>query len=139
MSVYGDIDKALVSHLNSMVGLPAVAWENKYYTPVNGTTYIRPTHLTGEVYQATLGANGTDGNIGIYQIDIFIKSGSGRSEAVNMADTIANHFKRGTYLTYNNRTLRTKNISRDVGTNTNDGWFKISVTISYLAFTEARV
>jgi len=139
MSVFGDLDKMLVAHLNSMVGLPSVAWENKDFDPVHGNIYLRPTLLAGEVYQASLGENGTDGNLGIYQIDIFIESGKGRSEAVNMADIISNHFKRGTYLTYNGRTLRTKNVSRRVGTNNGDGWYQIPVIINYIAFTTARI
>ena len=139
MSIFTDIDKMLVSHLNSMVGLPAVAWENKPYTPVLGTLYIRPTNLSGETYQASLGVNGTDGHVGIYQVDVFIEIDKGRKEALTMADKIADHFKRGTYLSFNNRALRTKNVSRQVFTNNNDGWLMLAVEISYIAITEARV
>ena len=138
MSVFVDISAALESHLNSMAGKPPIAWENYSYDPSMGTLYIRPTLLAGDVVQATLGTTGTDQNLGVYQIDIFSEAGQGKGEALSMADTIANHFKRGTDLTYNSRTVRIRNVSRQVGFNNPDGWYQIIVEVSYIAFTEAR-
>ncbi len=138
MSIFLDISAAFDNHLNTMTGKPSIAWENKIYTPVTGTLYARPTLLPGDVSQATLGDSGTDQNLGIYQIDVFAEAGKGKNEAVSMADTIANRFKRGTDLTYNGRTIRVRSVSRQAGINNADGWFQIPIEIIYISFTEAR-
>jgi len=139
MSVFLDISAALDYQLSIMAGLPPVAWENKTYDPVIGTLYVRPTLLPGETTQATLGAQGEDQNIGIYQVDVFAPAGTGKNAAIVMADTIANHFKRGSDLVYNGRTVRIRNVSRLVGTNNADGWYQIPIEILYISFTTARV
>lgn len=139
MSVFLDISAALDSNLNSMSSLPPVAWENRDYTPVVGTLYLRPTLIAGETVQATLGDSGTDNNTGIYQIDVFAESGKGKNEAVVMADLIADQFKRGSDLIYNGRTVRTRNVSRQVGISNADGWYQVIVEVSYISFTEARI
>lgn len=138
MSIFLDISAALDSHLNDMVGKPPIAWENLAYEPAIGTLYARPTLLPADVIQSTLGTNGTDSNIGIYQIDIFAEAGQGKNEAVVMADTIADHFKRGTDLTYNGRTVRIRSVSRQTAINNEDGWYQIPIEINYISFTEAR-
>ena len=138
MSVFRDIAAALDSRLNSMSGKPPIAWENKAYEPTMGTLYARPTLIPGDTVQATLGDSGTDMNIGIYQIDIFAEAGTGKGAAITMADTIANHFKRGTDLTYNSRTVRIKSVSRQAGINNPDGWYQLPIEIIYVSYTEAR-
>jgi hypothetical protein len=138
MSVFQDIDSALDSHLNDLPDKPPVAWENKGYAPVLGTLYLRPKNLTGDSRQATLGTSGTDENNGVYQIDVFAESGEGKYEALEKADEIADHFKRGTLLTYNDRSVRIRSVSRREGNNTDSGWYKVSIEIVYIIFTEAR-
>lgn len=138
MSVFLDISAALDSRLNTMTSLPPVAWENKSYDPTLGTLYLRPTLIPADTIQATLGDSGTDQNSGIYQIDVFAEAGQGKNAAVVMADNIASHFKRGTDLTYNSRTVRIRSVSRQVAVNNADGWYQIPIEINYIAFTEAR-
>ena len=138
MSVFADIDSALDARLNTLASPPPVAWENKTYEPSMGTLYLRPTSLPGESKQATLGDNGTDENVGVYQVDVFAKLGLGKKAAIVQADLVADHFKRGTLLTYNSRNVRIKSASRKVGAPDN-GWYKIIVEIVYVSFTQARV
>lgn len=139
MSVFLDISAALDSNLNSMTGLPPVAWENRKYTPVMGTLYLRPTLLSGDTVQSTLGDSGTDMNVGIYQVDVFAEAGKGKNAALVMADKVADQFKRGTDLAYNSRKVRVRNVSRRVGVNNTEGWYQVIVEVSYISFTEARV
>jgi len=139
MSVFRDILYCLDAHLKTLVPLPPVAWENKNYKPVKDTLYLRPTILPAETVQATLGDNGTDSNSGIYQIDVFTPSGKGIKAAIEMADKIANLFKRGTYITYNGRTVRVKSVGRERSSNDDNGWYIVPVVITYISFTEARI
>jgi len=137
MSVFIDISAALDGQLNTMASLPPVAWENTTYEPVVGTLYLRPTNLQGATVQSSLGTSGTDETIGIYQVDIFAPAGKGKNAAVVMADNIANHFKRGTRLSYNSRIVTVTSAQRGGSLNA-DGWFMLSVEIIYRSFTEAR-
>lgn len=137
MSVFTDIQAALHSHLNTMAGKPPIAWENSEYQPTAGTLFARPSLLPGESVQATLGTDGQDSNVGVFQVDIFGPIDLGHGETVAMADTIADHFKRGTYLTYNSRVIRIRSVSRGAA-GRDDNWYQIPVEINYIAYTAAR-
>jgi len=139
MSVFLDISAALDGHLERMDCLPdGVAWENYDFEPSGGTLWIRPKLLPGETVQSSLGTDGTDLSNGVYQIDIFSKAGMGKNEAVMMADTIADRFKRGTELIYNSRVITIRNVSRLAGTVNAEGWFQVTIEIIYRTFTQAR-
>jgi len=138
MTVFNDISAALDGQLYELPDMPPVAWENRSFTPVMGTLYLRPTLIPGDVSQATLGDSGTDMHVGLYQIDVFAEAGRGKRSAIEMADQLADHFKRGTVITYNSRTIRIQNASRQAGINNADGWYQIPVIISYSAYTAAR-
>ena len=137
MSVFNDIQAVLHSHLNTMAGKPPIAWENSNFEPTTGTLWARATLLSGASTQATLGTDGEDSNVGVFQVDVFSPIDEGHSEAVTMADTIADHFKRGTYLTYNSRTIRVRSVSRGAAGRDNN-WYQIPVEINYIAHTQAR-
>ena len=138
MSFFLDISAALDGQLNAMAGLPAVAWENKKFTPAVGTIYIRPTLLTGDSIPQTVGSVGRDLNIGVYQIDVFGEAGQGKNEVITMADTIADHFKHGTQMTYNSSTVEVKTVSQKQAVNNADGWYQAIVEITYYSFTARR-
>lgn len=138
MSVFLDISAALDTQLNAMAGLPPVAWENREYTPVVGTLYLRPTNLQGvTIASSQSDAKGQDVTIGVYQIDVFAEADKGKNEAVVMADTIADQFKMDTELTYNSRLVRVVSVSRGAA-NTADGWYQIPVEIVYNAYSARR-
>jgi len=137
MTVFLDISAALDDQLNDMTSLPPVAWENKEYEPTKDTLYLKPTILPGTVEATGLGATAQDESIGIYQVTVFGATGDGKNETVVMADKVADQFKRGTYLTYNSRTVRIEQVRRH-GAVIVDGWYTITVDIHWTSFTEAR-
>ena len=137
MTIFRDISANFDKHLLEMVGLPVVAWENANYEPVIGTLFIRPTNLQGETVQTGLGDNGNDETLGIYQVDVFTDSNTGKGPALSMADTIADHFKRGTSIDYNSVNVRILSVSRSAGSNSN-GWYNVPVLIKYFSITQAR-
>lgn len=136
-TVFDDLSAALDQRLNTMSGLPSTAWENAAFTPVNGTLYIRPTILPNTTSQAALGTSGIDEHLGIYQITIFAPAGKGKKEATEMADTLANRFKRGTDLVYNSLEVRLGNVSRSAGRIDGDRYL-VTVSIEYMAHIAPR-
>ena len=136
-TVFADISSALDLRLNTLTGQSPIAWENTAYIPVKDTLYLRPTILPALTLQAGLGVNGIDEYIGIYQIDIFAPAGKGRGEAEIKADAVADHFKRGTDLSKNGKTVRLGDVSRNSGIRSEDR-FIISLSINYMAHVTPR-
>ena len=137
MSAFFDISAALDARLNTMVGVPSVAWPNTEFTPVDCTLYVRPTVLMGVVERETVGATAKDWYNGIYQIDVFAPVGKGKKEGLEMADTIADQFKRGTELTYNGRTVRILGVAYSSAAS-GDSFTQTPVTIEFYSLTEER-
>lgn len=136
-----DIQAALDVSLNTVAGAIPVAWQypgaRGPYEPVTGTTYLRPTLLSGDTAQAELGTNGKDEHLGIYQVDIIAPLNATKKSILDLADDIADTFKRGSIHTYNGVNVRVRSAS--VGTGTRDGaWFFLPINISYFVFTAAR-
>lgn len=136
-----DIQAALDSSLSTAAGVIPVAWQypgtQGPYEPVTGTMYLRPTNLSGDTFQAELGTTGQDVTDGIYQVDILAPLDATQKTILDLADDIADAFKRGSTHTYNGVNVRIRRAS--VGTSTRDGaWQIIPVTISYFVYTAAR-
>ena len=136
-TVFADISSALDSRLDTLTGQTPIAWENTAYIPVKDTLYLRPTILPALTIQAGLGTSGLDEYVGIYQIDIFAPAGKGRGEAEIKADAVADHFKRGTDLSKNGKTVRLGDVSRNSGIKDEDR-FIISISINYMAHVTPR-
>lgn len=131
---FNDIEAALASRLNTMTGLPPVAWPNIEYSRTKGTLYLHPVLIPNSTEQASLSDSGKDFAMGIYQIGVMIPAGKGRS---TIPDQIADHFKRGTFCVYNGISVRVRSVS--VAPALQDGdWYMVPVSISYFAYTEAR-
>tara|TARA_R110000824_G_scaffold96537_4_gene231128 strand:+ start:5322 stop:5735 length:414 start_codon:yes stop_codon:yes gene_type:complete len=131
-----DISSALDGHMNGITSYP-IAWENTVYTPIIGGNYFRPSILPASTEQAGLGSAGLDEHIGIYQVDVYTEAGKGRRGAEFNADAVADHFKRGTSLTYNGVVVRLGDTSRSAGIIDGDR-FVISVSINYSAHVAPR-
>ena len=134
MSTYfNDMQAALDSQLDSLDSTP-VAWPNVPYEPSAGTVYFRPSLLPGDTAQVTLGATGQDETNAVYQIDVVVPRGTGRPTQL---DTIADHFKRGTVLSYNGTKLRVRSVS--IGPAILEGaWYFVPVSINVQTYTGAR-
>jgi hypothetical protein len=130
---FNDMQAALDSRLDSMDATP-IAWPNVPYEPQAGTVYVRPNFIPGDTLQVTLGVSGQDETNAIYQVDVVVPRGTGRP---TLLDTVADHFKRGTTLTYNGTTLRVRSVS--IGPAILEGaWYFVPVSINVQTYTGAR-
>lgn len=128
-----NIRAAFVTRLQAFPALPPVAWENIAYTPVTGTTYLRPYLLPAEPFQAEIGSNGQNRHTGIYQINIFAPAGCGTATVNTLRDALINHFKRGTVLTYSGISVTCeKAFAGPMPTETD--WVRIPITVRYRAY-----
>lgn len=132
MGLLSNIEIALGSRLNTLSGLPDVAWPNTYYKPSKGTTWIRPTLLSASGSSNTFG--GKDRQLGVYQIDIFIPLDTGLKTMYDLADSIKDHFDKQILTEGGNK------IYIDVISFTNyersESWFMGSVEINYFCIED---
>jgi hypothetical protein len=132
---FNDMQAALDTHLSTLSGGYDIAWPNITYEPVGNATYLRANFIPAETQQVSLGANGKDETLAIYQIDVVSPRGAGRS---TLTDSVADHFKRGTVLTYNNLKLRVRSVS--IAPAIQDGaWFFVPLSVSTQTYTGARL
>lgn len=138
---FNDIQATFDTKLAATVSDP-IAYPNVPYEPESDTVYIRPTFLPTDTVQASLGTTGKDETNGIYQIEVIVPRGSGRPQAV---DSIADAFKRGTVLTYNDVTIRIRSVSigvavftRESTVSQNTAWYSVPVSVNFQTYTEAR-
>ena len=131
---FNDIQAALDNPLNGRSGSYSIAWPNIPFEPQAGSTFLTPNFLPDETLQSGLGAAGQDETNGIYQIDVVYPAGSGRS---SIPDTVADQFKRGLVLSYNQVSIRVRSVS--IAQAVTDGAFHfVPVSVNFQTFTDAR-
>ena len=131
---FNDIQAALDSRLSSYTGDYQVAWPNTNFEPEAGQTFLSPSFIPAETVQASLGSDGKDNTTGIYQIDVVYPAGSGRS---TVPDGLADHFKRGTVLSYNGVNVRIRSVS--ISPALTEGAFHfVPISVDFYTYTDAR-
>ncbi|CDH43849.1 phage tail terminator-like protein [Candidatus Contendibacter odensensis] len=98
-----ELRAAFRTQLLTLAGLPAVAWQNRAFTPPNNAPWCKEALLPGEGRYAAFGAdgisNGAMQQVGIYQITLVMPSGADTVAADTLADRIISLFRPGTRLT----------------------------------------
>lgn len=131
---FNDIQAALENRLNSLSGGYDIAWPNVKYEPTGNNTFIVPNFIPEETLQVGLGASGKDETNGIFQIDVVYPAGLGRS---SVPDSVADHFKRGTTMTYNSVNVRVRSVS--IAQAITEGAFHfVPVSVNFQSYTDAR-
>jgi hypothetical protein len=133
-SYFNDIQAALDTRLSSYSGGYEIAWPNTNFEPEANQTFLSPTFIPADTVQAGLGENGKDNTQGLYQIDVVYPAGSGRS---TIPDGLADHFKRGTILSYNGLNVRIRSVS--ISPALTEGAFHfVPITVDFYTYTDAR-
>ncbi|KAF1710301.1 hypothetical protein CSC70_06300 [Pseudoxanthomonas kalamensis DSM 18571] len=113
-----------------------IAAEGFTFTPPTSGSWAQLTHLPAGAAVSSLGVNGMDEHVGVYQIDVSVPEvgGNPRADLLAVADTVRAYFVAGrefTHLTQGVRVVRAERSQiRRV-----DGWQRISVSVTYSAFS----
>jgi len=133
-TTFNDIQAALDNRLNTFSGGYDIAWPNINYEPAGNATFLTPNFIPEETLQVGLGTNGKDETNGIYQIDVVYPAGQGRSSE---PDSVADHFKRGTVMSYNDVNVRVRSVS--IAQAITDGAYHfVPITVNFQTYTDAR-
>jgi len=131
---FNDIQAALDNRLNTLTGGYDIAWPNIKYEPAGNATFLTPNFIPEETLQVGLGTNGKDETNGIYQIDVVYPAGQGRS---SVPDSVADHFKRGTVMSYNDVSVRVRSVSIAQAI-TEGAYHFVPISVNFYSYTDAR-
>ena len=124
------VSKALLDHLKTISGLPAIAIENVSFTPVVGQPYLREQDYSGMTQAPTLAADGFQRKDGLYRVGVFVPKDNGKFNALAYCDLIIAGFARGTVLTQAGQKVRIEQSDREQGFIDGE-WFQCGVTVRY--------
>ena len=111
---------------SNMPTIANMAWENRSFTPTEGTPWLRETLMSGAERQV---ASGTLRGTGIIQYDLFWPAGTGTEDPDNLIDVIKNAFKPVTMIGTHSSIWRAERLSGI----TDEKWYMVSAHLSYRA------
>lgn len=113
-----------------------IATEGNPFTPPSSGPWAQLSNLRAGIDTASLGAGGMDESTGVYQIDVSVPvtSPNPKSALLGYADTLKGYFVTGRRFTYSSQGVRV--VRADVSAiRLVEGWQRISVSVTYSAFT----
>ena len=138
MSNYDDIRSALEIKLNSIVGLPAIAWENKSYTPITGTPFITVTQINTARRSAVVGPTPQQRYQGIFQLLCNFPQDKGPGPTEDVVNTLLDNFQVATDLSFTNSEPKTVYVTiqyaEQVGAFSNGPWYTTPVNIGWYSY-----
>jgi len=114
MGIVAEISNALEVKLNSMSGIPDVAWQNSKYEPSIDGEYYRVTNVPFQPVQIGIGDDSGVRRDGLLQIDVAVPKGAGRIRSDALADQIVEHFPIGLELFTNAESYKIRIIGTTV-------------------------
>lgn len=102
-----------------------IGYENKKFTPVSGTAWVRISIQEADSNLAGLGSKRLFRNIGIISVQVFTAIGEGTKEANEIAESILGIFNG---VSFDGITCRATSIDRVGETN---GWYQLNATTPY--------
>jgi hypothetical protein len=107
--IYKKIRIALENKLNSISGIPPIAWENVDYVRTSGTSFIEPMMMPTLREPAHRGLNPQMYYRGVFRINIYTPRSQGASAGETIAETIISNFEATTdIITEENDSLLTQ-------------------------------
>lgn len=91
-----EIETALGQHLAGMANCPPIAWGNRSADPA--LPYLRTLHQPVTRIQPTVDCSVPEDKAGIWLVTVVAKSDKFTTEANDIAEAVAQHFKAGTRL-----------------------------------------
>lgn len=112
------------------------AFEGLPFTPPQTGPWAQLFNLRAGASVASLGVNGMDEHVGVYQIDVSVPEvgGNPRATLLGYADTLRAYFVAGRPFTHAGQTVRV--VRSDASQIRRvDGWQRVSVSVTYSAMS----
>lgn len=112
----------------------STAYDNVAFEPVANTPWARVAVIPSQPEVTSLGVNGYDEHNGYLQVDLFYPMGQGTGAVHAKSDAICSLFVAGARFSYDSENVLIRSSGRNNGRK-DGGWFKVTVTVFYLAHT----
>lgn len=122
---------ALETALNAMSPAIDTAWENRPYTPVQGTPYQRVYLLAAEPDNPEIGTMATER--GFMQVTLCYPLGEGPGAAMTRAELIRSTFKRGNAFTASGIVTQIERTPEIAPAMVEDDWYCLPLRIRFFA------
>lgn len=132
-AIYDDIRQALEVKLNSISGLPSVAWENVQFDPEDNTSYVQPMFSPTNRQPAVRGLNPQQYYRGLFTVNVYTPADQGPSAADTLANTIIENFEATSDLTANSKTISIRTADRRMGMKVNNHYL-VPVIIEWYCY-----
>jgi len=133
-TLFLDIDSALQTKLDEIVGHPHIQWENDVeYRPTNGTRYWRVTDFYTGAELVTTGA--LQKHLGFIQVDVFVPAEDGIAELSRDLGKIYAAFNTTDSLYINKIRIDIGNVGRSKRSQRDGAWYTGSIDIYYKCYS----
>ena len=135
MPNYLDIETVLQTHLDSLAGDHNIVWPNEVMEFEADEEYLVPQNIT--VTPVPIGISDTDSLRvdGFYQVGVYVPRDSGIGRAMEIVDSIVDHFFRGGELPTDDGFIRIKYSSSESGSSTGTH-FHVILLVHYITITD---
>jgi len=130
---YKNIQAALDGRVSSGTGLPALQLENTKNIAQSGVPFMRATFLPARSSQLTVGVDGKDLRLGLYQVDVFVPLNQGTSLANEYADVVMSLFPRGV-ITQSGTDVHISSVWREAGRRV-ESFYQVPVMVRWSAIS----
>ena len=132
------VNQAFIESFNS-IGLGiGIAYENVNFKPANDEPFCTLNLLPDIGTSLMKDVDGQDQVDGIFQVSIYVPSGTSDGEILELADFVLSYYNHNRVLTRNGQEVQIQNSGRGGGRNV-DGWYIIDISITWFAYIDRGV
>jgi len=121
----------LDKHLNEMVGVPPISWENKGLDQ-NDEVYLTQYLLPAETITVGVEQGGSDVLAGIYQVTVNVPKGSGKSAYLTETEKVKARFPRSSKIDYAGTRIVIQKVWSN-GAVEDENFYRVPISIRYRA------
>lgn len=133
-SIYDNIRAALETKLNSVSGVPSIAWENLQFSPTTVQSYVVPRLLPTRREPAVMGTNPQMYYQGVFRVNCYVPKDKGPADGDDLADKIIEAFEAATDVSYNGTIVSIRYAEREPA-DIDGPFYMIPVNISWYIYS----
>jgi len=129
-----DLRSAVRNRLQSLTGLPDVAWEGREFTPVKGQPYVSESMIPVSSDVMATGLGGYIAHTVTANFTLHYPVNSGTVALESLAGSMMQHFRPGTVVAYGDAAATVQQVER-VGLTQEPDWLNGTVIVTMIGHT----
>lgn len=129
-----DLRSAVRDRLQSLTGVPSIAWEGREFTPVKGEPYVTESIIPVSSDVMATGLGGYIAHTVTANFTLHYPVNSGTVALESLAGALMQHFRPGTVLSYGDAAVTVQQVER-VGLTQEPDWLNGTVIVTMIGHT----